>query len=133
MRNWFGLAAILAVTLTLGACNAQQAHNVNEEVRWSRFDCTTNDVAFEQAKAICMNRANAAGIAGTANMPSSGGGLGGAIADGIVQGITQAQITQSTALSCMAEQGYTRRTISEQIAACPKSQTARTARRIAAK
>jgi hypothetical protein len=73
---------------------------------------------FEQAKLICVNRAEAAGVAGTASMPN-GYGLGGAVAAGISQGIAASQIQVATAKSCMAEYGYALQRASEFEARCP--------------
>lgn len=91
---------------------------------WFRFDCRTNhaenpDIAaeFEQAKAICAPRAQAAGTAASAAVPM-GYGMAGAISSGIQAGITQAQVSTATAQSCMAERGYTQRTQSEDEALC---------------
>ena len=45
-------------------------------------------------------------------------GLGGAIVDGIEQGMARNQIAMSTVMSCMAERGYLFRTRAEHEAVC---------------
>ena len=72
----------------------------------------------ERAKLICVGKADAAAVAGTANI-RPGYGLGGAIASGIETGVKQTQIKDATASSCMAEQGYQFKKRSEFEALCP--------------
>jgi hypothetical protein len=90
---------------------------------WGRIDCVRiadhpeMQVQFDQARLVCVNRAQAASVAGTANMPT-GNGIGGAIASGIVQGITANQIATSTANGCMAEYGFMLAHRSEHAARC---------------
>ena len=94
-----------------------------EQKVFGRVDCQRaegNPIVqqqFEQARAICLGRAEAAAVAGTSAMPT-GHGLAGAISSGIQQGMAQRQIGESTAISCMAEQGYIQRTRAEHEAAC---------------
>jgi hypothetical protein len=94
-----------------------------EQKVFGRLDCQRAEgnpmvqQQFEQARTICLGRAQAAAIAGTAAMPT-GHGLGGAIASGIQQGMAQREIGENTAISCMAEQGYIQRTRAEHEAAC---------------
>jgi hypothetical protein len=121
MRN----LGIVALCAALGGC-AAQANNaaVEDPQGWARVDCQRGlgnpvlEAQLEQAKAICTGRAQAAGLAGTAGMPTGGRNLGDAIGNGIVAGVTQAQITNATASSCMAEQGYLLRTRSSFEAVC---------------
>jgi hypothetical protein len=119
MSNRF---AALGVALLLGGC-AAQAHVVEDPEIWGRVDCVRaqeNPMAeqeFEQAKAICTGRAQAAGIASTAGMPV-GRGIGGAIGSGIAAGITSAAVSSATATSCMGEVGYVKRPQSHHEAAC---------------
>lgn len=100
----FGCALILA------GCNTAQ-QDPSQAVVFGRIDCKVIpgnpklETEFEHAKAICLPRAQAAAISGTAAMPV-GYGIGGAIASGIERGMTQRQIGELTAKSCMAEQGY---------------------------
>lgn len=104
-----GAVAVVAASLILAGCQTT-AQQENPPI-WGRIDCQRAvenpqlTVLFEQAKLVCQNRADAAGTAGTAGMPT-GRGIGGAIASGIAAGITHAQISVSTAKSCMAEYGF---------------------------
>jgi hypothetical protein len=115
--------AALGVAFFLAGCAAQANTAPEDPVVWGRVDCVRaqeNPMAeqeFEQAKAICVNRAQAAGIASTAGMPV-GRGIGGAIASGISAGITQSQVSTATASSCMAEVGYIQRPQSAHQDAC---------------
>src|SRR5687767_14385789 len=90
---------------------------------FGRVDCQRNrgnpvlEREFEQAKAICIPRAEAAATAGTAAMPM-GSGIGGAIVSGIEQGVKGREIANATALSCMAERGYLLKTMAEHDAIC---------------
>jgi hypothetical protein len=115
---------IVALCAALGGCASQaNAPPADPEV-WGRVDCVRtqdNPMAeqqFEQAKAICTNRAQAAGIQTSAGMPSGGRNLGDAIGNGIVAGITASQVNTATGNSCMAENGYIRRPQSHHEAAC---------------
>ena len=96
------LSALLASAALCGCQTAQQ--QAEDPIAWSRLDCKRLADGpemvpqFEQAKLICVNRAEAAGVAGTAGMPV-GHGVGGAIAAGISQGIASAQIQTATAKS----------------------------------
>ncbi|MFG1256335.1 hypothetical protein V5F79_03355 [Xanthobacter flavus] len=93
---------------------------------WGRVDCKRAadhpelKPEYEQALAICENRAIAAGTAGTANMPG-GYGMAGAISAGINQGIAEGNIRRSTTISCMAERGYLLKKKSEHTAACAEA------------
>lgn len=116
------LAPLLA--LGLAGCVAQASQQTQDPELWGRVDCQRGagnpvlEQEFEQAKAICGGRAQAAGISASASMPAYGRGIGGAIADGIAQGITSAQVSNATAMSCMAELGYIKRPQSAHVAAC---------------
>ena len=116
------LSALLASAALCGCQTAQQ--QAEDPIAWSRLDCKRLADGpemvpqFEQAKLICVNRAEVAGVAGTAGMPV-GHGVGGAIAAGISQGIASAQIQTATAKSCMAEYGYMLQRNSEFEARCP--------------
>lgn len=111
------------VAIQLPACATTPAP-LEEQRLWARFDCQRISqnpglqAALEQSRAICVPRAEAAAISGTAAMPV-GYGLGGAIASGISQGVTGNQISRATMSSCMAEQGWTLRTLTEHEAVCP--------------
>lgn len=113
--------AIVAGSLLLASC--QTAQKPEEEQVFGRVDCQRAEgrpdiaVHYEQASAICKNRAEAAAVAGTTAIPV-GQGIGGAIASGIERGAAQNQIGAATAISCMAEQGYVRRTRSEHDRIC---------------
>lgn len=121
MKFRFVIAGTIAALALAGCQTTQEAQD--DPLMFGRVDCRgpvgRPEVSrhFEQAKAICMNRADAAATAGTANMPM-GYGYGGAIAAGINQGITAASIRNSTAVSCMAEQGYLLKRRSEFVAMC---------------
>lgn len=120
MRN-LGIAAICAA---LGGCVAQAETAVDDPVVWGRVDCVRaqdDPMAgnmFEQAKAICTNRAQAAGLVTAASMPSGGRTLGDALANGIIAGATSASVSNATANSCMAENGYIQRPRSGHEEAC---------------
>ncbi|HVL73315.1 MAG TPA: lipoprotein [Beijerinckiaceae bacterium] len=109
------------IAVALAGCTAAQSEG--ERPLFGRVDCRSIagnaalEQEFEQAKAICLPRAEAAAVAATANMPR-GYGLAGAIVAGIEQGMTRNQIGTSTAVSCMAEQGYLFRTPSAHEQAC---------------
>jgi hypothetical protein len=96
---------------------------IEEQPIWGRFDCRRQaddpEVAmlFEQAKTICVNRAEAAAVAGTTAIPV-GRGIAGAIASGIERGQAQNEIGTATTLSCMAEQGWARKPRAEHEAVC---------------
>lgn len=117
-----GVVAALGAAVMLGGC-VQQQQPVEEQPIFGRADCQrmADNLAlqqeFELARQVCVPRAEAAAIAGTTAMPV-GRGLGGAIVSGIERGMTQNQIAMATAISCMAERGYIRRTRAEHEAAC---------------
>lgn len=117
------ILSAIAVMMLLSGCQTTQ-EQAEDPVQWGRFDCQRAadhpelTPQFEQAKLVCVNRAQAAGIAGTASMPT-GYGMGGAIASGISAGIAQAQIQNATINSCMAEYGYMLLKRSEHVARCP--------------
>ncbi len=117
------VAFLLFAVLSGCQTTEQQAE---DPLQWGRFDCKRLAdgpqiaVEFDQAKAVCLNRAQAAGIAGTAAMPT-GYGLGGAMVSGINRGITSSQIQDATIKSCMAERGYLLAKMSEHEARCPRS------------
>lgn len=132
LRVWvIGVLAVL-----LASC-AQQVPPEEAKV-FGRVDCRraegNPDVVqeFEQAKAICVNRGQAAAIAGTASMPT-GRGMSGAIVAGIEQGMAAGQISTATTLSCMAEQGYLIRTKAEHESACAAIEAQRAAEAAKAK
>lgn len=115
-------AAILFVFSAVSAC-ATHPEDPGLETVFGRVDCRpiANDAAlqqdFEQARTICVNRAQADAVAGTAAMPV-GRGIGGAIGSGIAAGVAQSQIQNATTMSCMAEHGYLYRTRYEHQATC---------------
>jgi len=120
MRN----CVLVFATISLAGCMAQaNTGQVEDPQVWGRVDCRRQEgnpevqMLAEQAKAICSSRAQAAAISGTTAIPV-GHGLGGAIASGIERGQAQSEISNATAMSCMAEQGYLLRTKSAHIAAC---------------
>jgi hypothetical protein len=119
MKNIFALSA----TLLLAGCVAQAETVPEDPPLWGRVDCQrladnpTLQLEFEQAKTICLSRAQAASVAGTANMPE-GHGLGGAMVAGINQGAAANQISTATATGCMGEMGYLMKTKSEHLAMC---------------
>jgi len=116
----FGIAAICAA---LGGCVAQAETVPEDPPLWGRVDCQrladnpTLQLEFEQAKTICLSRAQAASVAGTANMPE-GHGLGGSIVAGINQGAAANQISTATATGCMGEKGYLMKTKDEHLSMC---------------
>lgn len=118
------LLAPLGVVLVLAGCARKTDTATEDPVGWGRVDCKRGagdpvmEAQLEQAKAICSGRAQAAGLAGTAGMATGGRNIGDSIGNGIVAGVTQARITDATASSCMAEQGYLLRTLSSFEAAC---------------
>jgi hypothetical protein len=120
MRN----LGIVALCAALGGCVANASQTPPEEpLVWGRVDCVRladNPMAqqeFEQAKAICLSRGQAAAVAGTAGMPG-GRGLGGAIIAGANQGAAANQIGTATISSCMGEQGYLFKTKTDHLAMC---------------
>lgn len=120
----------MAPLATLLICGCQTtAEQQADPLAWGRIDCQRADNTpallqpFEQAKLVCVNRAEAAGIAGTAAMPT-GYGLTGALVSGMNKGITASQIQDATIKSCMAEYGYSLLRKSEFDARCPIVQAA---------
>lgn len=115
---------VMALCVTVGGCAAQANTAAEDPEVWGRVDCVRaegNPIAtqqFEQARAICLGRSQAAGIQTSAGMPSGGRTIGDAIGNGIVAGITAAQVSNATAMSCMGENGYIKRPRSQHIAAC---------------
>jgi|HubBroStandDraft_6_1064221.scaffolds.fasta_scaffold111911_1 hypothetical protein len=116
------IAALIATTLLCSCQTTEEA--AQDPPLWGHIDCQRTadhpELAsqFEQAKLVCFNRAQAAGVAGTASMPT-GYGLGGAVASGISAGIAQAQIQNATVNSCMAEYGWMLTKRSDFDARCP--------------
>ncbi len=121
MRGFRALG--LAAAALLGGCVAQANTTAEDAPVWGRMDCqraTGNAVVqaeADQARQICTSRAEAAAVAGTANMPG-GRGIGGAMVAGINQGITSGQIRVATAASCMGEMGYILKTRAQHLAMC---------------
>jgi hypothetical protein len=117
------ILCIAALCAGLGGCVTQAETVPDDPMIFGRADCQRaegNPVIqqdAEQVKQICLGRAQAAAVAGTANMPA-GYGLGGAIAAGIAQGAAANQITSATVNSCMAEHGWLFKRKSEHIAMC---------------
>jgi hypothetical protein len=117
------ILGIVAICAALGGCVAQAETVPEDPPVWGRVDCQrladnpTLQLEFEQAKTICLSRAQAASVAGTASMPE-GHGLGGAVVAGINQGAAANQISTATAVGCMGEMGYLRKTKSEHLAIC---------------
>jgi len=115
-------AVLTATALLMGCQTTQEA--AEDPILWGHIDCQRSadhpefNTQIEQAKLVCINRAQAAGIAGTASMPT-GYGLGGAISSGINAGIAQGQIENATVKSCMAEYGWMLSKKSEFDARCP--------------
>lgn len=118
----FGFFATLGAAFMLVACVPQQPP-VQEQKIFGRSDCRRMadnpalQQEFEVAKQVCVPRAEAAAVAGTTAMPLRSG-LGGAIVDGIEQGMARNQIAMSTVMSCMAERGYLFRTRADHEAVC---------------
>jgi hypothetical protein len=116
--------ALLAALAVLSGCAHSQQENPDPEL-WGRVDCQrfadnpALEVEFDLAKTVCGHRAEAAALAGTSGMPM-GHGIAGAIAAGIAQGITAAQIKTATVQSCMAERGYLLKRRSEHLAICAR-------------
>ena len=112
---------VLVAGLALSAC--QTAQKPEEEQVFGRVDCQRAEgrpdllVQYEQAVAICKGRAEASAATASAAIPV-GSGMGGAIASGMQRGMTESQVGISTAISCMAELGYIRRTRSEHLRVC---------------
>jgi hypothetical protein len=117
------ILGIVALCAALGGCVAQAETVPEDPPLWGRVDCQrltdnpTLQLEFEQAKTICLSRAQAASVAGTANMPE-GRGLGGSIVAGINQGAAANQISTATSTGCMGEMGYLMKTRSEHLAMC---------------
>lgn len=114
MRGFFAIGALL----TMAGCAA--VPDKNDPMIWSRLDCQSMrekpelKPAFEQAKLVCGNRAQASGLAGSAPYmarPDLASTVGGVIA--------QSQISEATVKSCMAEYGYTITRRSELAGRCP--------------
>lgn len=120
MRSKLALAA--AAFIAIAGCTTSGAPPTTEPKVFGRVDCQrmSGNPALEnqyaQAGAICSNRAKAAAVAGTTAIQVGQGG--GAIASGIQRGMAQSEIADSTALSCMAEQGYLYSTMAEHDARC---------------
>jgi hypothetical protein len=112
----------LTAAALLGGCVAQ-AETVEDPLLWGRVDCqrlAENPALqqdFDQAKTICLSRAQAASVAGTANMPG-GYGIGSAMVAGMNKGIASNQIATATVNGCMGEMGYLFKTRSEHLAIC---------------
>lgn len=111
-----------AAVAVIGGCTTSGTPTTQEEKIFGRVDCQRMrgnpalENEYAQAGAICSNRAKAAAVAGTTAIPVGSGG--GAIASGIQRGMAQRDIADSTALSCMAEQGYLYSTLAEHDARC---------------
>lgn len=118
-------AAALLCGALVAACTTTSTPEPGspEEVVFARTDCRTItgnaalEMEYERSKQICLGRAEAAAVAATTVIPV-GYGIAGGIASGIQRGQAQMQVGTSTAISCMAEQGYVRRTRAEQAQAC---------------
>ena len=111
---------LLPLLLTLAGCATPT--QPADPVKWSRVDCKrANEPAiqkhFEQSKAVCLVRADAAGVAGSAPMPV-GSGLGGGIASGMERAAARNRITQAAVADCMAQAGYIVNKQSEFAARC---------------
>jgi phage gpG-like protein len=119
MRN----LGIVALCAALAGCNAQANTSSEDPPVWGRVDCQRSEgnpilsQEFELARQICASQAEAAAVAGTANM-RGGYGIAGGIAAGINQGITAGNISRATGTGCMGERGYMLRPLSEHLAAC---------------
>ena len=115
-------AAIIGLCAALIGCTTTSQPSGQEEKIFGRVDCQRmrgNPILeneYAQAGAICLNRAKAAAVSGTTGIAVGYGG--GAIASGIQRGMAQREIADSTALSCMAEQGYFYSTLAEHDARC---------------
>jgi hypothetical protein len=118
--------AALTIALTAAGCQTTAQQTDDDPMGWARFDCQRGagvpklETELERAKLICIGRADAASIAGTANI-RPGYGVGGAVVSGIETGVKQSQISNATIISCMAEQGYHAIKRSEFEALCPVS------------
>lgn len=116
------IVIIAAACALLAGCNGSQTSTAEQNI-FGRVDCKRFadypelEIEFEQAKAVCLPRAQAAAVAGTTAIPV-GHGVGGAIASGIERGMAQREIGVSTAVSCMAERGYLFKPMSEHLAMC---------------
>lgn len=108
------IPTLLIVCAVLGGCNTAANQVPEDPIQWGRFDCRRladgpEFVAqFEQAKAVCSNRSQADGMAGSA-----------AVRGEISAAITAVQIQNSSLKACMAERGYTLARSSEHDARCP--------------
>jgi hypothetical protein len=113
----------LSVAALLAGCVAQAETVAEDPLLWGRVDCqrlAENPALqqdFDQAKTICLSRAQAASVAGTANMPG-GYGIGGAMVAGMNKGVASNQIATATVNGCMGEMGYLFKTRSEHLAIC---------------
>ena len=98
------LTIILAAAAILSGCAAPQPDT--DPMVFGRIDCkrgsASQDVQtqYELDKQVCLGRASAAGLSGTAAMPTYG------LAGAINQSVTASGISNATAVSCMAERNY---------------------------
>jgi hypothetical protein len=119
------VAALALAVFTAGCQTAAQQQAEADPMAWGRFDCKRSalDPAiaadFEQAKTVCIGRAEAAAVAGTASI-RPGYSMGSAIVAGIEAGQKQSQISMATGTSCMAEYGWRYNKRSEYEALCPQ-------------
>lgn len=122
IRNCITIVAFAAVLA--GCQTTAQQTTEDDPLGWFGFDCerpslnAQTEAKFERAKLICTGRADAAAIAGTANI-RPGYSMGSAIAAGIEANQKQTQISLATGTSCMAELGYQLKKRSEFEALCP--------------
>jgi hypothetical protein len=118
--------AALSLAVLTSACQtpAQETAAVDDPTVWGRFDCQRTSSSpelaadFERAKLVCIGRADAAAIAGTAGI-RPGYSTASAIVAGIESGQKRDQISMATGTSCMAEYGYRMSKRSELEALCP--------------
>lgn len=118
-------AILLGLLLTGCVASSLPPPSGAEAKLFGRVDCKTTkgnailEVEYEQAKAVCLNRADAAAVAGTTAIPIGHGAVN-AVFSGIQRGSAQREIGLSTALSCMAERGYLHETDAANAARCQR-------------
>ncbi|WP_157223406.1 hypothetical protein [Rhodovulum sp. PH10] len=114
---------VVVAAVGLVGCATAARKKMDEGAMWRRVDCREEGTAETSqesnlALTICKTRAEAAGEAAAASVPS-GRGTADAIAAGIQMGQTRVKVGDNIMISCMAERGYLLRTNAEHEAACP--------------
>lgn len=104
--------------LLLAACQTVPPEQQEDPEVFGRVDCrrSANDpevaALYQQDSAVCLGRAQAASLSGTAAMHGQG------IVGGLDKAITSNNIGKATLISCMAERGYLYKRKSEHNTMC---------------